>query len=207
MATAVAPRIGVLALQGGVAEHGRMLRRLGVHPVEVRLAAHLRDLDGLILPGGESTAIGKLMAKCGLMEPLRDMMLQGMPAYGTCAGMILLARGGAQHAPQALRLMDIRVKRNAYGSQAESFEADVRLAELGERPLRAIFIRAPVVEEVGPGVQVLATLADGTPVLVREGGLLASSFHPELGDDARVHRLFLDLCRRSTRSVPSGPAR
>ena len=200
MATLSSPlRIGILALQGSVAEHGRTLSRLGITPVEVRLPEHLRGIHGMIIPGGESTTIGKLMVKAGLAEPLRTRLEGGMPAYGTCAGMILLARRVTESpSTHALGLMDIRVRRNAYGTQAESFEADVRVSELDETPLRAIFIRAPVVEEVGPGVEVLAALADGTPVLVRESTMLASAFHPELGGDSRVHQLFAELCRRST---------
>jgi 5'-phosphate synthase pdxT subunit len=197
MTTEAPLKIGILAVQGGVAEHAAMLSRLGATPVEVLTPEHLRDLDGLILPGGESTAIGKLMAKTGLTEPLRARVEQGLPVYGTCAGMILLARRAADRSAQSLSVMDIRVKRNAYGAQAESFEADVRVSGLGDNPVRAIFIRAPVVEEVGPGVEVLAATVDGTPVLVREGTMLASAFHPELGDDTRVHRLFVEMCRRS----------
>jgi 5'-phosphate synthase pdxT subunit len=197
MVSAPPLRIGVLALQGGVAEHTRMLLQIGITPVEVRLPEHLGDLDGIIFPGGESTAIAKLMAKAGLTEPLRLRLEQGLPAYGTCAGMILLARRVGESTHSILGLMDIRVKRNAYGAQGESFEAEVCVTGLEGRPVRGMFIRAPVVEEVGPGVEVLASLADGTPIVVREGTLLASAFHPELSDDARMHQLFAKMCRRA----------
>jgi 5'-phosphate synthase pdxT subunit len=187
-------RIGVLALQGGVAEHLAMLRRLGAQPVEMRLPKHLEGLDGIILPGGESTTIGKLLVKSGLLEPLRERLRQGLPAYGTCAGMILLANDlGASHQP-GLEVMDIRVRRNAFGSQLDSFEQDLTVAGLDGGPFHAIFIRAPIIERLGTGVEALAHLPDGTPVAARQGRLLASSFHPELGDDVRLHRLFLSLC-------------
>jgi 5'-phosphate synthase pdxT subunit len=186
-------RIGVLALQGGVAEHLAMLRKLGAEPVEVRLPEHLERLDGIILPGGESTTIGKLMVEYGLLEPLRARLQAGLPAYGTCAGMILLARdlGGMQQ--PLLGVMDIQVRRNAFGSQRESFEQDLAVEGLGGDPFPAVFIRAPVIERLGPGVATLARLDDGTPVAARQDRLLVSAFHPELSDDPRVHRLFLGL--------------
>ena len=188
-------RIGVLAVQGGVAEHLAMLRRLGAQPVEVRLPEHLEGLDGLILPGGESTTIGKLLVEYGLLEPLRARLQGGLPAYGTCAGMILLANDlGGQRQP-TLGVMDIRVRRNAFGSQIDSFEQDLEVAGLEEeRPFHAVFIRAPIIEQLGEGVEPLAQLADGTSVAARQGHLLVSSFHPELGDDPRLHLLFLRLC-------------
>jgi len=188
-------RIGVLALQGGVAEHLAMLRRLGAEAVEVRLPAHLEGLDGIILPGGESTAIGTLLVEYGLLEPLRHRLRAGLPAYGTCAGMILLASDLGSSRQPVLGVMDIGVRRNAFGSQLDSFERDLAVAGLEGGPFRAVFIRAPAIEQLGAGVEILAVLADGTPVAVQQGRLLASAFHPELGEDARIHRMFLELCR------------
>jgi 5'-phosphate synthase pdxT subunit len=179
-------RIGVLALQGNFREHVAALRRLGVDAVEVRKAEQLQGLDGLIIPGGESTAIGRLLPLYGLEDAIRRF--EG-PVFGTCAGMILLDRNH-------LGLVDLEVERNAYGRQVASFETDLELAD-GDAPLRGVFIRAPRVTESGPGVEVLATL-DGEPVLLRQGKFLVASFHPELTDDARVHELFLDLIREET---------
>jgi 5'-phosphate synthase pdxT subunit len=177
------PRIGVLAVQGNVREHAAMLRTLGTEPVEVRKPEQLRDLDGLVIPGGESTAIGRLVRLYGLEEAIRSFE---QPVFGTCAGMILLDRSH-------LGLMDVDVARNAYGRQVASFEADLEL-EGDDRPLRGVFIRAPRVRDAGPEVEVLAEL-DGEPVLLREGRLLVASFHPELTGDTRVHERFLDLVR------------
>jgi 5'-phosphate synthase pdxT subunit len=178
---AESPRIGVLAVQGNVREHAAMLRRLGAEPVEVRKPEELDGLDGLVIPGGESTAFMRLMRLYGLDEAVRRF--HG-PVLGTCAGMIVLDR-------DHLALVDLAVNRNAYGRQVASFEADLQLAGEDE-PLRGVFIRAPRVADVGPDVEVLAEL-DGEPVLVREGRFLVASFHPELTDDARVHELFLEL--------------
>jgi 5'-phosphate synthase pdxT subunit len=176
-------RIGVLAIQGDFREHANMLRRLGAGPVEVRKPEELEGLDGLVIPGGESTAIMRLARIYGLEEALRSFE---RPVFGTCAGMILLGR-------EHLGLVDVSVRRNAYGRQVASFEADLELA--GEdAPLRGVFIRAPRVAEAGPDVEVLAE-HDGEPVLLREGRFLVASFHPELTDDPRVHELFLDLVR------------
>jgi pyridoxal 5'-phosphate synthase pdxT subunit len=179
-------RIGVLALQGNFREHVAVLRRLGVNAVEVRKAEELEGLDGLIIPGGESTAIGRLLPLYGLEEGVRRF--EG-PVLGTCAGMILLDRNH-------LGLVDLEVTRNAYGRQVASFEADLELTG-GEPPLRGVFIRAPRVTQSGPGVEVLARL-DGEPALLRQGKFLVASFHPELTDDVRVHELFLDLIREET---------
>jgi 5'-phosphate synthase pdxT subunit len=187
-------KIGVLAIQGDVIEHRAILRRLGVAEGEVRLPKDLADLDGLIIPGGESTTIGKLLVWYGLDRAIPEQVRRGMAIYGTCAGMILMARRAAGGEPPLLRLMDITVTRNAYGRQVDSFEADLDVPVLGSPPLRAVFIRAPVIDQVGPGVEVLASL-DGHPVLAREGRLLVSSFHPELAPDDRVHRYFLDVIR------------
>jgi pyridoxal 5'-phosphate synthase pdxT subunit len=177
-------RVGVLALQGNFREHVKMLAGLGVEAVEVRKPEHLSGLDGLIIPGGESTAIARLIGLYGFEEPLRAFP---GAVFGTCAGMILLARDGR------LGQVDIGVERNAYGRQVASFEADLPLAG-SEEPLRGVFIRAPRVTDVGEGVEVLAEL-DGDPVLIREGRFLVASFHPELTTDSRVHERFLDLVR------------
>ena len=180
-------RIGVLALQGNFREHAAMLRRLGVEPVEVRLPEQLDGLDGLVIPGGESTAIGRLMRLYGVDEALRRFEA---PIFGTCAGMIVLDR-------DHLGLGDFRVRRNAFGRQVHSFEADLEL-ELGERPVRAVFIRAPWIEDAGPDVEILAEV-DGHAVLAREGRLLVAAFHPELTDDTRMHELFVNLVTEAAR--------
>ncbi len=179
------PRIGILAVQGNVREHAAMLRGLGAEPVEVRKPEQLERLDGLVIPGGESTAIGRLVRLYGLEEAIRGF---GAPVLGTCAGMILLDRSH-------LGLLDLEVARNAYGRQVASFEADLELAG-DERPLRGVFIRAPRVLDAGPGVEVLAEL-DGEPVLLRQGRLIVASFHPELTGDTRVHERFLELVREA----------
>jgi pyridoxal 5'-phosphate synthase pdxT subunit len=180
-------RIGVLAVQGNFREHAAVLRRLGAQPVEVRLPEQLDGLDGLIVPGGESTAITRLMRLYGLDEALRRFEA---PIFGTCAGMIVLDR-------DHLGLGDFRVERNAFGRQVRSFEADLDVTGEDE-PVRAVFIRAPWIEDAGPGVEVLAEI-DGHPVLAREGRLLVAAFHPELTDDTRIHRLFLNQVREATR--------
>ena len=179
------PRIGILAVQGNVREHASVLRRLGAEPVEVRKPEQLENLDGLVIPGGESTAIGRLVRLYGLEEAIRSFE---RPVFGTCAGMILLDR-------RHLGLLDLEVARNAYGRQVASFEADVELAG-EERPLRGVFIRAPRVHDAGPEVEVLAEL-DGEPVLLRQGRMIVASFHPELTDDTRVHERFLELVREA----------
>ncbi|MFL5922153.1 MAG: pyridoxal 5'-phosphate synthase glutaminase subunit PdxT [Gaiellaceae bacterium] len=176
-------RIGVLAVQGNFREHAAVLRRLGAEPVEVRRPEQLDGLDGLIIPGGESTAIMRLVRLYGLEDAIREF---SRPVFGTCAGMILLDRNH-------LGVADLEVARNAYGRQVASFEADLELAG-DERPLRGVFIRAPRVAEAGPDVDVLAELG-GEPVLLRDGRVLVASFHPELTDDTRVHERFLDLVR------------
>ena len=188
-------RIGVLALQGDVREHAAMLERLGAEAVEIHRPEDLDGLEGLVLPGGESTAIGRLIGLAGLEEPLREFPA---PVFGTCAGLILLAREAADGVPgqPLFGLLDVAVRRNGYGRQVASFEADLELAG-DEEPLRGVFIRAPRITERGPGVEVLAELA-GDPVLVREGRILAASFHPELTGDARVHERFLDLVREES---------
>ncbi len=188
-------RVGVLALQGDFEAHLKMLAELGVEAKAVRLPKHLDNLDGIILPGGESTTIGKLMVLYGLDEPLQQKIREKFPIWGTCAGLILLARetDNALEGQPLLASMHIRVRRNAFGSQRESFETDLSVPEIGEAPFHAFFIRGPAVESVGPGVVVLATLDDGTIVAVREGHLLGTAFHPEIGGDPRFHQYFLRI--------------
>ncbi len=188
--------IGVLALQGAFAEHERMLRNLGHEVTQVRLPEHLDRVERLIIPGGESTTIGKLLVAYRLIEPIRERARQEMPIWGTCAGMILLARqiteGRAEGQP-ALALMDITAQRNAFGRQLDSFEAEIEVEELGPKPFRGVFIRAPLIDTVGENVEPLAKLQDGRIVAARQNRLLATAFHPELTGDDRFHRLFLDM--------------
>jgi len=206
-------KIGVLALQGDFAEHAAVLRRLGHEAVEVRLPGELQGLDGLIIPGGESTTIGKLAVQYRLMDPIRALAVN-KPVWGTCAGAIFLSRD-VRRAQPLLGLMDIRVERNAFGRQVDSFETELEVPALARmegreapqpppgnghngaapqpRPFHGVFIRAPLIEQVGPGVEVLSRLADGRIVAARQGHLLATSFHPELTNDDRFHRLFLSL--------------
>lgn len=190
--------IGVLAIQGDFAEHIAMLKRLGAETVEVRLPRHLEGLDGLIIPGGESTTIGKLAVDFGLLEPLREFG-KTHAIWGTCAGAIFLSKDARRNQP-LLGLMDITVQRNAFGRQVNSFEAALEVKALWQvadsrEPFHAIFIRAPIIESVGKGVEVLATLPDGRIVAARQGNLLATSFHPELTGDTRFHQFFLALAR------------
>jgi pyridoxal 5'-phosphate synthase pdxT subunit len=196
-------RIGVLALQGDFREHIQALERLGAVAHAVRLPHHLEGVDGIIIPGGESTVMGKLMVEYQLDQPLRDLISSGVPAWGTCAGLILLARE-TDHAlagQPLLGRMHMRVVRNAFGAQRESFEAELRVPVLGSEPFHAVFIRAPAVECVDPGVEVLARLDDGaddgrgTIVAVREGQLLGTAFHPEVTTDLRFHDYFLGMVR------------
>jgi pyridoxal 5'-phosphate synthase pdxT subunit len=182
-----APVVGVLALQGGFAAHARVLRELGAEVREVRTPADLEGLDGLVMPGGESTTMTLGVEREGLADPLRAFHAQGKPILGTCAGLILLDRGH-------LGLMDIVADRNAFGRQLHSFEEDLRFPDLEGEPVRAVFIRAPWISEHGPDVEVLAEV-DGHPVAARQGSLLALSFHPELGDDRRLHEHFLAQVR------------
>jgi pyridoxal 5'-phosphate synthase pdxT subunit len=189
-------RIGVLALQGDFREHLAALQDIGVVPVPVRRAAELEAVDGLVLPGGESTTMSHLLCELELLEPLRARLADGLPAYGACAGMILLAseiRDAGTVGREALPLsaIDITVRRNAFGRQVDSFEGDIAFDGLDD-PVHAVFIRAPWVERVGAGVQVLARAADH-PVAVRQGALLATAFHPEVTGDRRIHRLFVDI--------------
>lgn len=186
-------KIGVLALQGAFREHMAMLRQLGVDPVAVRLPADLDDVAGLILPGGESTAMRKLIDRWGLRAPILDLARQGAPLFGTCAGMILLADEIVDGDEPVFSLLDVAVKRNAFGRQLESFEADLVVPVLGDAPVHGVFIRAPIIERVGPGVDVLARLDDGRVVAVREQNVVATAFHPELAGEPRFHRLLATM--------------
>ena len=170
-----------------------MLRSIGAHPVEVRLPDHLEGLDGLIIPGGESTTLSRLMSLYHLREPVAEMASAGKAVWGTCAGMIMLAAEITEEDPVPLSVMDVGVQRNAFGRQVDSFEQDLTIKGLGADPYHAIFIRAPVIIRVGKEVEVLAELADGRPVAVRQDNLLATAFHPELTADARIHRYFVTM--------------
>lgn len=200
--------VGVLALQGAFAEHVRALARLGTATREVRIPADLDGVGALIIPGGESTTIGKLLVLTGLDEVIRSRAAAGLPIWGTCAGMILLGRDvGASgsrvgDAQPLLGLMDLRVRRNAFGTQLDSFETTLLAPAVADHPVSAVFIRAPVVEATGAGVEVLARLDDGRPVAARQGRLLATAFHPELTDDLAFHRYFVAVVA----TAPIGPA-
>ena len=186
-------RIGVLAVQGAFAEHIALLRDIGVEAVPVRLPADLEGLSGLILPGGESTAIRKLIDTWGLRQPILDLAQRGAPVFGTCAGMILLSKEITDGDPPVFALLDISVKRNAFGRQLESFEAELVVPVLGDKPVHAVLIRAPIVERVGEDVDVLAQLDDGRVVAVRRGNIIATAFHPELAGETRFHRLIATM--------------
>jgi 5'-phosphate synthase pdxT subunit len=191
-----APRVGVLALQGDVREHRRVLESAGADVVAVRRPTELDDLDGIVLPGGESTTMGKLLVTFELLEPLRKALAAGLPAYGSCAGMILLADRLLDATADQVWLggLDVTVRRNAFGRQVDSFEGDLEFAGVSPEPMHAVFIRAPWVETAGPQVEVLARAADRI-VAVRQGPLLATAFHPELTGDPRVHQLFVSMVR------------
>jgi 5'-phosphate synthase pdxT subunit len=184
-------RIGVLGLQGDVREHLRLLASLDVEPVEVKTPERLASVDALVIPGGESTTIGKMAVRFGLLEPLRSAIQEGLPTYGTCAGMILLAGAITEGDQPLIGALDVVVRRNAFGRQNESFETDLEVDGL-ESPFHAVFIRAPWIEKVGSEVEVLAAIGDH-PVMVRQGRLLATSFHPELTGDGRIHRMLVDM--------------
>ena len=192
------PTIGVLAVQGDFLEHRNVLRQLGVEVREVRLPGQIEDVDGLIIPGGESTTLIHLIDSFHLREALREKVLAGMPVWGTCAGMIVIAERLADGRPEPLHLMDIEVSRNAFGRQVDSFEADLQIDDIDGPPFRGVFIRAPIVNRVGPDVNVLSTINDGRIVAVRQDHMLATAFHPELTDDHRVHELFLRIVERAT---------
>jgi 5'-phosphate synthase pdxT subunit len=186
-------RIGVLAVQGAFREHIDRLRELGVDAVAVRLPADLEGVSGLILPGGESTTMRKLIDRWGLRAPIAELIEQGAPILGTCAGMILLAREISDGDEPVFPRLDITIKRNAFGRQLESFETQLDVPVLGDRPVDAVFIRAPLVERVGPDVDVLARLEDGRVVAVRSGSVIATAFHPELAGETRFHRLIATM--------------
>ena len=194
-------KISVLALQGAFVEHEAMLKRLGVETVEVRLPKDLDGVDGVIIPGGESTTIGKLAAQYNLIEPLRDLAKAGKPVWGTCAGLIFMAKDVGREQP-LLGLMDVTVQRNAFGRQVDSFEANIDIKGVGgSQPFHAIFIRAPLIESVGAGVDVLARVErDNEEVIVaaQQGNLLVTSFHPELSNDDRFHRYFVKMAGSQT---------
>ena len=187
-------KIGVLAAQGAFIEHIHALENLNVKAAEIRLPEHLEGLDGLIIPGGESTTISKLIIAYGLEDTIKSKIETGMAVFGTCAGMIMLARNIVDgNGVQPLKVMDITVRRNAFGRQVDSFETELKIDAIGKKPFHAVFIRAPLVEKVGRGVEVLSRLHDGTIVAAKQGKILGCSFHPELTDDTRLHQYFLDL--------------
>ena len=187
------PNVGILAIQGDVIEHRHALERIGAETTEIRLPEQLDGVDGLIIPGGESTTIVQLIDIYDLRDVIRDKVKSGLPTWGTCAGMIVLADRLTDRRPDPLRLMNIDVSRNAFGRQFDSFEQDLDIDGVDGPPFRAVFIRAPVVNSAGAGTEILARLDDGRPVAVRQGRLLATSFHPELTDDSRVHQLFVRM--------------
>jgi pyridoxal 5'-phosphate synthase pdxT subunit len=189
-------KIGILALQGAFIEHEHILSRLKVDSVEVRLPGEFEGLRGLIIPGGESTAMLNLMRNFGIIEPLKILVQSGLPVWGVCAGLICLAKSNnnsGNSGIETLALMDMVVQRNAFGRQVDSFETKLTVPVLGKKPFPAVFIRAPIIEKVGARVETLARLSDGTIVAARQGNLLATSFHPELTSDVRFHRYFLDM--------------
>ena len=186
-------RIGVLASQGAFVEHIAMLHQLEVEVLPVRLLQELRGLDGLIIPGGESTSISRLMLAYNLVTEIRNLAKNGLPIFGTCAGMILLANKISDSDAEPIGVMDITVRRNAFGRQTDSFETELKIPVLGEKPFPGIFIRAPLIEQAGSEVEILARLANGTDVAAKQGKLLACAFHPELTNDLRFHQYFLDI--------------
>ena len=191
------PKIGILAIQGDVQEHTLVLDQIGVEVVEVRLPDELDDLDGLIIPGGESTTIIQLIDLYGLRNPLISKIQSGIPTWGTCAGMIVLAGSLIDERPDPLHLMDIEVSRNAFGAQLDSFESFISVKHIGDSKIRAVFIRAPVVTKVGKNVEIMAKLDNGIPVCVRDQNMLATAFHPELTEDNRIHQYFVDLVNQN----------
>lgn len=188
--------IGVLALQGAVREHINMIERIGVRGIVIKKVKELVGLDGLIIPGGESTAIGKLMVKYHFIDAIKKLHADGIPIYGTCAGLILLAEKITEGDQPLLGLMDIEARRNAFGRQCESFEADLEIPVLGKSPFRAVFIRAPWIESAGEGAEILGRFGDKI-VMAQQGKLLATAFHPELTDDPRIHRYFMEMAKNS----------
>ncbi|MCC4907333.1 pyridoxal 5'-phosphate synthase glutaminase subunit PdxT [Microbacterium sp. cx-59] len=191
------PRVGVLALQGDVREHVNVLESLGAEAVRIRRPDELRTVDGLIIPGGESSVIDKLARSFGMAEPVRAAIADGLPVYGTCAGLIMLADSIADgiEGQQSFGGLDVVVRRNAFGAQVESFETDLDVPELGDPPVHAVFIRAPLVESVGPAARALASLADGRVVAVAQGNVLGTAFHPEVTGETRFHERLLEMVR------------
>jgi 5'-phosphate synthase pdxT subunit len=198
-------RIGVLALQGDFAEHKRLLEELGATAIEVRTLDQLEGLDGLILPGGESSTVGKLLEAFNLLEPVRALIAGGLPTLATCAGLVLLARDATEKRGPLIGTMDVQVSRNAFGRQRESFETELDVPALGDEPMHAVFIRAPSITAHGPDVKVLARTDDGTIVAAREGNQVAAAFHPELSGEPRFHKLLLDLVRQRQAQPSTGP--
>ena len=191
--------IGVLAIQGDFIEHINILQTLGVECREIRLPEQLSDVDGLIIPGGESTTLSRLLTRYDLRQPIKKLATDGKPLWGTCAGMIMMASEITENDPLPLEIMDIGVQRNAFGRQIDSFEQELEITGFDETPYHAIFIRAPVIKRVGSGVSIMASLQDGRPVAVQQANLMATSFHPELTKDSRFHTHFLNL--NSNRTV------
>jgi len=201
--TGIRRRIGVLSLQGSFSEHVQSVQRAGAAATEIRLPSEIAGVDGLILPGGESTTILKLIDEYGLRESLREAIAAGLPVLGTCAGVICLANRISSHVMRPLGVLDISVSRNSFGRQVESFEEDLQIEELSGPAFRGVFIRAPVIESCGDGVRVLARLGDGTVVACQEGNILAACFHPEFVDDIRFHEHFLHLVEQHARGGPA----
>lgn len=185
-------KIGILALQGDFAEHINIIDKLGIQPIEIRQPAQLEALDCLIIPGGESTTMLKLMHSYNLFQPIKELANNGLPIMGTCAGMVLLAKKVSNPDMNTLALMDIEVKRNAFGRQLDSFETKISIPLLGDEPFQAVFIRAPLIDDAGPDVDIIGRLPDNKIVAARQGNILALSFHPELSNDSRIHRYFLE---------------
>ena len=200
------PRIGVLALQGDFAEHIEMLDLIGISAVEIRKVEQLSEIDGLIIPGGESTTIVKLLTRFGFIDGLRARVESGMALWGTCAGMIVIARELADEYPTPLNLLNIGVARNYFGRQVDSFEAELDIDGIEGEPLRAVFIRAPIVMDTGEGVEKIAQLDDGQAVAVKKDRVLATSFHPELTKDTRLHALFVELAGEAQKDFMGSPA-
>jgi len=195
-------KVGVLALQGTFIEHIEILQRLGVEAPPVRLPHELHALDGLIIPGGESTTVLRLMKSSRLIHSIKEMAMSGLAIWGTCAGMVLLANSISNYQMETLGLMGMKIRRNAFGSQPDSFEMDLEIPSLGERPFHAVFIRAPVIEEAEPGVEILSRLPNGAVVSARQNRLLACAFHPEFTSDVRFHNYFLDMVDRKVSHNP-----
>ena len=188
-------KVGVLAIQGDFAEHCKIFRDLGVQAPEIRLPGQLDEVDALVIPGGESTTITKLMDIYGLVDPIRRFVQSGRPLWGTCAGMIVSSRHVVGDVLVPMGLIDLDVRRNAFGSQIDSFEADLPVPAIGDPPFHAVFIRAPWIERMGPDVELISSLKDGTPVAARQANVLVTSFHPELTEDTRFHNMFLQMGR------------